>query len=135
MKKLILITSCVALFAVASYAQQDTTKSKSSTQSQAQQRPQDKQQSDQMRNDDMKGWTKVQSSDVPQNLRTTLGGSQYSGWESGDIYRNEAGEYRVTTKGTGSGANGGTGKTYYFDKNGKATTKPSHSGSGSNPHK
>jgi hypothetical protein len=129
MKKLILITSCVALFAVASYAQSDTTRTKSSsTQSQAQQRPQDKQQSDQMRNEDMRGWTKVQSTDVPSNLRTTLNGSQYSGWESGDVYKNESGEYRVTT----SGANG---KTYYFDKNGKATTKPNRGGTGTNPHK
>ena len=132
MKKLILITSCAALISVASYAQQDTTKTKS-TQSQAQQNPQQKQQSDQMRNEDMKGWTKVQSTDVPANLRTTLSGSQYSDWESGDIYRNESGEYRVST-----GANGtrgtSTGKTYYFDKNGKATTKPNRAG-GTNPHK
>ena len=119
MKKLILITSCVALFAVASYAQ-DTTKTKPAN---------DKQQSDQIRKDDMKGWTKVQTSDVPANLRTTLSGTQYTGWESGNIYKNESGEYRVTTT---TGANGATGKTYYFDKNGKATMKPN--GSGTNPH-
>ena len=72
----------------------------------------------------MKGWTKVESTDVPSNLRTTLNGSQYSGWESGTIYKNEAGDYQLRT--TGSNA-----KVYYFDKNGKATTKP---GRGTNPH-
>ena len=81
----------------------------------------------------MKGWTKVQSTDVPSNLRTTLNGSQYSGWESGDIYKNESGEYRLTTGGNGTSGST-TGKTYYFDKNGKATTKHTRSG-GANPHK
>ncbi|MEJ0029901.1 MAG: hypothetical protein WDO15_05835 [Bacteroidota bacterium] len=120
MKKLILITSCVALFAVASYAQ-DTTKTKPS-----------QQQSDQIRKDNMKGWTQVQSTEVPANLRTTLSGTQYSGWEMGTIYKNESGEYRLNTTSGTSGAAGTNGKTYYFDKNGKATTKPN--GSGTNPH-
>jgi len=124
MKKLILITSCVALFAATSYAQ-DTTRTKS-RESQSQQNPQQKQQSDQMRNDDMKGWTKVQSSEVPEQLRTTLSSSQYTGWESGTIYRDKDGDkYRLTTTGNNP-------KTYYFDKNGKATTKPNHGGA--NPH-
>jgi hypothetical protein len=122
MKKLILITSCVALFAATSFAQ-DTTKTRS-RQSQSQQEPQQKQQSNQMRNEDMKGWTKVQTTDVPSSLRTTLNGSQYSGWESGTIYRNEAGDtYQLRTSGNNP-------KTYYFDRNGKPTTKPNKT----NPH-
>ena len=118
MKKLILITSCVALFAATSFAQ-DTTKTRT------QQQPQQQKESNQMRKDEnMKGWTKVESTDVPSNLRTTLSGSQYSGWESGTIYRNEAGDtYRLQTSGNNP-------KTYYFDRNGKATTKPNKT----NPH-
>ncbi|MEI9918471.1 MAG: hypothetical protein WDO14_06685 [Bacteroidota bacterium] len=119
MKKLILITSCVALFAVTTYAQTDTTKSKTQTQPQP-----TTQQSDELRKDqDMKGWTKVQSSEVPANLRTTLNGTEYSGWETGTVYRNEAGDsYQLRTSGN-------TPKTYYFDKNGKATKR-----NGTNPH-
>ncbi|HEX8060724.1 MAG TPA: hypothetical protein VF473_07300 [Cyclobacteriaceae bacterium] len=132
MKKLILITSCVALFAATSYAQ-DTTRTRRQTQTQ--QEPQQRRESDQsqrresnqMRNDDMKGWTKVQASDVPEAVRQTLSSSQYTGWESGTIYRDKDGDkYRLTTSGS-------TPKTYYFDKNGKVTTKPNHGGS-TNPH-
>lgn len=30
----------------------------------------------------------IQPTDVPSNLRTTLGGSEYSGWEEGKVYHN-----------------------------------------------
>jgi len=122
MKKLILITSCVALFAAASFAQ-DTTK----TRSQSQQEPQQRKQSDQMRNEDMKNWTRVQTSEVPEQLRQTLSSSQYAGWESGTIYKDKDGDkYMLKTTGNNS-------KTYYFDKDGKQTTKSNHKG-GTNPH-
>ncbi len=116
MKKLILVTACAA-FAAASYAQtptQDTTKSKSQSQ-----------QTDQLRNrstedqGDMKGWMRVESANIPANLRQTLSNGQYSGWESGTIYRNETGDTYSLRTGTGTSQ-----KTYYFDKNGKATKKP-----------
>jgi len=67
-------------------------------------------------------YTQVQSSDVPASLRTTLGGSNYKGWESGKVYRNNNGEgYYVTT---GMGANA---KHYYFDKEGKAVQRNTNS--------
>ena len=118
MKKLILIASCAAFFAVTSYAQTDTTKV--STQPTLQTPTQTPTQSDKLRNDqgDMKGWMKVNSADVPANLKTTLSGTTYQGWETGTIYKNEAGDmYTLRTSGNSP-------KTYYFDKNGKATTKP-----------
>ena len=43
-------------------------------------------------NDNQSDYTRdmevIQSTDVPSNLRTTLGGSEYSGWEEGKVYRN-----------------------------------------------
>lgn len=110
MKKLILISAC-ALFAATSFAQQDTTKT---------QTPQPTQQpSNQIREDkDLQGWTRVQTTDVPASLRTTLGGTQYTGWESGTVYMNQSGDtYALRTSGNNA-------KTYYFDSNGKATKKP-----------
>jgi hypothetical protein len=120
MKKLILITACMGFFAATSFAQVDTTKSstKPTTQTPTQ--------SDQLKNrsaseQDMKGWTKINSSDLPASVRQTLSNSQYSGWESGTVYRNDAGDtYSVKTM----GKNNGGARTYYFDKNGKITKKP-----------
>jgi len=111
MKKLILITAGVVFFSAASFAQQDTTRKSSQSQPQ---------QSEQLRNrDDMKGWTQIQQDQIPAELRTTLAGSQYRGWESGTIYKNQAGDtYAVQTM------DGNNQKTHYFDKNGKATKKP-----------
>lgn len=60
-------------------------------------------------------YTQIQSSDVPQSLRTTLQGDTYKGWESGKLYRRNNGDgYYLTT---GSGTNI---QTHYFDKRGKA---------------
>jgi hypothetical protein len=120
MKKLILIAACVGFFAATSFAQVDTTKSKTG-QSSSQPTQSQPSQSDRMKNDDMKGWTRVQQSDLPEPVRTTLGGSQYTGWESGTIHRNQAGDvYSVRVK----DATGNGNKVYYFDKNGKAVSKP-----------
>jgi hypothetical protein len=63
---------------------------------------------------DMKGWTKVNSSDIPASLRQTLSGSQYIGWEKSNVYVSPSGERYSVRIGTTSP------KTYYFDKNGKA---------------
>jgi hypothetical protein len=121
MKRIILTLACASIFgATATFAQTDTTRSKSQTpQTPTQQQP--AQQSDQLRTDDMKGWTQVQSSDVPASLRTTLGGTQYNGWDqSGTVYKNQNGDYSLRM-GTGTSQ-----KSYYFDKNGKAIAKPNN---------
>jgi hypothetical protein len=120
MKKLILITAGVALFSAASFAQVDTTKRDKTQTQPTQQQPT---QSDQMRRDEnaFRGWTPVQSADVPSSLRTTLSGdNKYKGWENGTIYVNPEGNtYGYRTSGE-------NGQTFYFDKNGKATQKPPH---------
>jgi hypothetical protein len=118
MKKLILIATGVVLFSAASFAQTDTTKS-DRTQTQPQQTPTQTQPSQQM-NDELKGWSTVQSADVPAGLRTTLSGdNKYKGWESGTVYRNQAGDsYAIRSSDVSNP------KVYYFDKNGKVTTKP-----------
>jgi hypothetical protein len=114
MKKLILITVCCALFTVATYAQ-DTTRTKT------------KQSSDQLKKDrsnseqDLKGWTRLNTTDVPTPLRETLTATEYSGWEDGTLYRNEAGDlYTLRTNDKNNP------KTYYFDKNGKVTKRPNN---------
>jgi hypothetical protein len=62
----------------------------------------------------MKGWTKVNSSDIPASLRSTLGGSQYSGWEKSSVYVNQAGDRYSVRLGDASSP-----RTYYFDRTGK----------------
>lgn len=117
MKKLILIASGVVFCAAASFAQTDTTRSQTPVQTPTQQTPQ---QSDQLR-DDMKGWSKVETADVPASLRTTLSNQQYAGWETGTLYKNTAGDTYSWKSADGK-------NTLYFDKNGKATTKPNKKG-------
>lgn len=120
MKKLVLVTACAALIAASSYAQtptQDSTKRSTSQQPT---------QSDQLRNKSsedqgLKGWTRIQANEVPESLRQTLSsGTQYNGWQTGTVYRNEAGDMYTVRIGTDKTNQ----KTYYFDKNGKAAAKP-----------
>lgn len=61
-----------------------------------------------------KDMTKIQSSDVPASLRSTLQGSQYKGWEKGTVYqsRNNDG-YAIEIK------DGNKTKRFRFDANGK----------------
>lgn len=112
MKKLMFIAACFVFFgAGTAFAQQDTTRRTTPTQTTP---------SDRMR-DDMTGWTKVEASDVPEQIRTTLNDNKYKGWESGTIYKNQAGDtYSLQT------ADGK--KTYYFDRNGKMTKRPNDRG-------
>lgn len=114
MKRLILTLACASILGATATFAQDSTRTQTPTQQQPTQ-------SDQMRKDDMKGWTQVQTTDVPASLRTTLGGTQYKGWDSeGTVYKNQAGQYSVRV------GSGDAQKSYYFDKNGKAITKPNN---------
>jgi hypothetical protein len=116
MKRIILTLACASIFGASATFAQDSTRTKSQTPTQ-----QPTQSSDQMRTDDLKGWTQVQSNDIPSPLRTTLGGTQYNGWDqSGTVYKNQNGDYSLRM-GTGT-----TQKSYYFDKNGKTITKPNN---------
>ena len=60
--------------------------------------------------------TVVQSSEIPESLRTTLQDAQYTGWETGTIYTNKAKDsYVVEIK----DATTNKTTTYRFDASGK----------------
>ena len=109
MKRLTLVFACALFLGTTATFAQDTTKTKPA-------------QSDQLRKDDMKGYTKVTATEVPANLRTTLSaGTMYKGWDDASksaIYRNPTGEYAVKI------GEGTSKKVYHFDKDGKPTSKP-----------
>ncbi|MFD1001197.1 hypothetical protein ACFQ21_17850 [Ohtaekwangia kribbensis] len=72
-----------------------------------------------------KDYDVVKSADVPASLRTTLKGSEYTGWESGSVYRNKTTNGYMVRIGSGDQT-----KNYYFDKGGKRIQDP---GSSSRP--
>jgi len=59
------------------------------------------------------GQTLIRPSEIPASLRQSLQSSDYSGWESGRVYRAKNGEYLVEIK-----KNGMT-KTHRFDASGQ----------------
>jgi hypothetical protein len=61
--------------------------------------------------------TLVSTSDIPASLRETLQGKDYTGWESGQIYKTKNGEYILETN------KNGMMKTHHFDANGKPTKR------------
>lgn len=67
----------------------------------------------------------VKSADVPSSLRATLKGTEYTGWESGSVYRNKTSNGYMVRIGSGDQT-----KNYYFDKGGKRIQDP---GSSSRP--
>lgn len=68
----------------------------------------------------MQGWTRVNSSELPSSLRSTLSDSKYKGWESSEIYRHDADNtYRVRIQ-----SENDRPMTYYFDADGKPGKKP-----------
>lgn len=105
MKRISLFFAGMLLIGVAaSFAQVDTT---------AAQGPQTDQQTDQGKNY-RKDLVKIQSSELPENLRTTLKGSQYKGWEKGTIYRNKSNDgFLIDTRESGKT------RTFRFDASGK----------------
>lgn len=107
MKKIMLTLVAVFVISMATtYAQSDsTTTTAKQTQSQMQQVP--------------KGYTAIKVDDVPSSLRTTLGGQEYLGWESGTLYQNRTNNQYLVRIGTGADA-----KSYYFDNSGKRVKDP-----------
>src|SRR5687767_5515352 len=66
--------------------------------------------------DDMSNYTRdmevIQSTDVPASLRSSLQGTEYSGWEEGKVYRNSTtNEYLIVIGDEDA-------KVYRFDANG-----------------
>lgn len=115
MKKIMLIAAGALIFGATATFAQDTTRRTSpvTPQTQTPQRSGQEQ-------DDMKGWTRVQSAEIPSSLRTTLGGSQYAGWDQSTVYRNEAGDHYMVK------IEGDNPRTVYFDRDGKEVSKPKH---------
>jgi hypothetical protein len=116
MKKLTLIFA-VALFVTVTAANaQNPTTDTSRTQRQSTQK--NSKSSDQMSKDRDQGsnrhneGTLVRSSDVPASLRQTLQGSEYNGWENGQVYKTKNG-YSVEIR------KNGMVKTHRFDANGQ----------------
>jgi hypothetical protein len=66
--------------------------------------------------DDMSNYTRdmelIQSSEVPASLRSTLQGTEYSGWEEGKVYRNATTNEYLIVIGEDDA------KVYRFDANG-----------------
>lgn len=121
---MLLFAGMFMLGIVAVNAQQvDTTGVTPSTQPSATQQPAATQQSSDQYI--QKDYDAVKSADVPSSLRTTLKGSEYTGWESGSVYRNKTTNGYMVRIGSGDQT-----KNYYFDKGGKRIQDP---GSSSRP--
>jgi hypothetical protein len=121
MKKIILFVAGTLLSVAMVNAQtQDSTRSKSSSQSGSTQTP-----SANYQNYPTKDMKRIKSSEIPASLRTTLQGPEYSGWENSPLYYNSTtGEYSYQPTGSGSSSSSSSGQKnnsgwYRFDKNGK----------------
>ena len=117
MKKIMLFFAGMLFLGVsATFAQADTTGTRrgaSQTPAQTPTATPSDRQTDQNRNY-TKDMVKIQSSDLPDNLRQTLQGTEYKGWENGTVYRTKNSDgYLVEIK------NGTDKKTYRFDASGK----------------
>lgn len=61
-----------------------------------------------------KDMTKIKATDVPANLRTTLQGAEYKGWENANIYKSQNGDAYVVEMNTSGKVN-----AYRFGADGK----------------
>jgi len=80
--------------------------------------------------DDMSNYTRdmelIQSSEVPASLRSTLQGTEYSGWEEGKVYRNSTtNEYLIVIGDEDA-------KVFRFDANG-SKIEDTQDGTSANP--
>ncbi|SKC85922.1 hypothetical protein [Ohtaekwangia koreensis] len=124
MKKLMLFFAGVFMLGIAAVnAQQvDTTGTKTQTPSATQQPSATQPSATQSDQYIQKDYEMVKSTDVPSSLRTTLKGSEYTGWESGSVYRNKSNNGYMVRVGSGDQT-----KNYYFDKGGKRIQDPGSS--------
>ena len=117
MKKSILILAAALCLSGAAMAQAtQSTQPTDSTGSQVNQTPnqnqtQSQNQSQGQNQNYKKDMLKVKSNEVPASLKTTLQGTEYKGWETGTIYRNQNSDMYLLE--------GKDGKTYRFDAQGK----------------
>ena len=114
MKKAILtFAGMLALGISATFAQVDTTKVKTPAPQVPTQAPATTTQPTPGTNY-TKDMVKIQATEIPDNLRQTLQGSEYKGWESGTLYRTQNNDgFLIETK------DGSKTKVQRFDGNGK----------------
>ncbi|HET6541970.1 MAG TPA: hypothetical protein VFG46_15880 [Chryseolinea sp.] len=115
MKHIKLILASTMVIAAFAANAQDTTKLKVPPPpvQQDQTAPQNQAQKDQA--NFKKDMIVIPSAQVPASLRSTLQASQYKGWESGTIYRNQTSDMFMVEM-----RDGNQTKIYRFDQNGKA---------------
>jgi uncharacterized protein YdeI (BOF family) len=112
MNKIQLILASALLFTTATTLAQDTTKLKDEAAEQREGPGVGTQKSD----DHRKDMTAIQSSEVPEKLRTTLKGKQYKGWEKNStIYRSRNNDSFLVEMREGDQV-----KVHRFDQHGKA---------------
>ncbi len=112
MKTIILIMAAAFCLSAASVNAQDATQRRDTTGTTGVQQQRTQQPSQNYQKD----MVKIQSSEVPDNLRTTLQDTQYKGWEKSTIYRSKNNDmYLIETKDESNRT-----KTHRFDNSGKA---------------
>jgi len=72
-------------------------------------------------NDPTKDMVQIQARDLPAPVQQTLSSSSYTGWESGEIFRNQKSDQFIIRVNEGAGV---PPKYYYFNKEGKAIKTP-----------
>lgn len=109
MKKVMIIAAGALLFGASAAFAQDTTRVEPPT------NPTGIRTEDQPVDESMVGWTEVESSEIPEAMRTTLSTPAYQGWEKGTVHRNDKDKsYRIRIVN-----DQGIAYIYRFDKNGK----------------
>jgi trimeric autotransporter adhesin len=111
MKKTMLTLAGLFMIGVAVNAQSDSTTSTVPDNYSQMSQPEPSGTSQQPTNPDR---VRVQANDLPASMRQTLSGTQYKGWESAPIYRNNS-----TNQYSFDLSNNGATKTYTFDQSGK----------------
>src|SRR3954467_8008193 len=124
MKKIMLtIGSLLFVCAISANAQQDTTRKQQTEEQQKYQQPQPQtqqpqtQQSQTEQSSNLRDLSKVQSSEIPDALRSTLQAPEYKGWDAStsNVYKNKAGDiYTVEIVDANN-----VRMVYHFDKDGK----------------
>jgi hypothetical protein len=124
MKKIVIACAAMGLLSIGLASAQDSTRVSPSTQP-TQQAPSSVTQPDpstiQQPNDQYirQNYSNLKPADVPSSLRSTLKGTEYSGWEKGQLYRSNGNNGYMLRTGTGDQM-----QSFYFDKAGKRTQSP-----------
>ena len=116
MKKIMMIAAGALFMGTVAVQAQDTTSFKRSDSTSMQQPTQQPTQTQQPGTTTLRDMTALKSTEIPANLRETLQGPSYKGWDASTskIYRNQTSDLYVVQIQDGTMT-----KTYRFDKEGK----------------